>query len=147
MAGLTPMFNSRDLNRFYDRFGDDADEKILEVLNYLGESFVSDARESGNYTDRTGNLRSSIGYAVVKDGHILSEDFQASERGSDKSTGVNQARRLVKTLAGEHSTGWVLIGVAGMDYAVSVENINGRDVISSSAKETELLMKYLIKRI
>lgn len=41
---------------------------LINKLNALGVSGVDWARANGNYQDRTGNLRNSISYAVLKDG-------------------------------------------------------------------------------
>ena len=147
MAGITPLFNDSSLDRFFDRFLGQAEEKFLILLTYCGENFVRLARINGNYTDRTGNLRSSIGYAVVKDGQILKQDHQVAGQGTEGQKGVNQSRMLVEILAQEYSSGWMLIGVAGMDYALWVENLHGKDVISSSAVATEVLMKEIIKEV
>ena len=35
----------------------------------------------------------------------------------------------------------VLVGVAGMEYALSVESIEGKDVISSATEKTEEWLK------
>jgi hypothetical protein len=147
MAGITPLFDDNDLNNFYDRFQEWTEEKFLTLFTYLGENFVRLARENGNYRDHTGNLRSSIGYGVVRDGRILSQDYQMAGQGSEGQKGVTRSRMLVETLAQEFSTGWALIGVAGMDYALFVENLSGKDVISSSAVATEMLMREIIKQV
>ena len=105
------------------------------------------ANKITDYRDITGNLRSSVGYIVLKDGQIVAEDFHESKKGSDKSTGVNRGRRLARQLAQSHSKGYVLIGLAGMNYAVHVENIKGKDVITYASKATEQLLKELIQKI
>lgn len=144
---MTPLFDDSSLERFFDKFLGQAEEKFLILLTYCGENFVKLARINGNYTDRTGNLRSSIGYAVVKDGQILRQDHQIAGQGSEGQKGVANARMLVEVLAQEFSSGWALIGVAGMDYALAVESLDGYDVISSSSVATEVIMKEIIKEI
>jgi len=147
MAGLTPIFSSRDLNRMIFKFGDKVEEKILKILQRGGEMFIREARLHGKYNDITGNLRSSIGYVIVKDGRPIAGKIQEAKSGSDRRTGVATGERLLKQLAGEHTKGWVLIGVAGMDYAVYVENLDGKDVITGSAKETEQFLRTTIKKV
>lgn len=145
MAGLTPMFGDADLLRWNLKFQRNATEKIIEALTYAGEYFVKLARENGAYNDITGNLRSSIEYVVIVDGDVVSDDFQGVANGPD---GVINARRLATKLAQVHSKGFVLIGMAGMDYAMKVEQINGKDVIASSqVKTNDLLVKLLKKAI
>lgn len=52
----------------------------MNLLQRTGEEFVKIARLEGNYIDHTGNLRSSIGYVIVKDGRIVGKNFQLSEK-------------------------------------------------------------------
>jgi hypothetical protein len=146
MAGLTPMFTDAQVRRWTDKFKDRAEDAMLQALIYAGENFVKLAREHGEYRDITGNLRSSIGYVVVKDGQVASENYQQAEKGSDKSTGVQQSRRLARDLALTHNQGFVLIGVAGMDYAVYVENIKNKDVISYAEVETKKELRLLLNK-
>ena len=146
MAGLIPTFTSRDLERWIDRFTDRAEEKMIRVLVYAGDQFVTLARNNGNYKDHTGNLRSSIGYLVIQDGNVISEGFQKAGQGTEGNKGVADAKRLAQELALTHNKGLVLIGLAGMDYALHVENIAGRDVISSSEQIAKQMVKQLLKK-
>jgi len=147
MAGLTPLFNSRDIERMLDKFKNEAEEKILEILIYAGENGVKEARLSGRYNDITGNLRSSIGYTVLKNGKPVKESFEAAEKGTDRATGVKEAKRLVKEVAREHSKGYALILVAGMEYAVYVESIEGKDVLSGAVIGTERFLRDTLKQV
>jgi len=137
----------RDVERWTERFTNRAEEKMLQALIYTGEYFVKLARENGAYTDITGNLRSSIGYVVVRDGEVIEDNFKLSEKGSDKTSGMAKSRRLAHELALTHNKGLVLIGLAGMDYAVHVEQIKGKDVISSSEKAAEKMLRGLLKKV
>lgn len=131
------MWSDREVERLFDYFVDRAEERIYKLLQRAGEEFVKIARKKGNYKDRTGNLRSSIGYVIVKDGDILTEDYEQSSEGTDKQTGIREAKRLVSELVSVYSDGWVLVGVAAMPYAVYVEAIHNLDVISVATEHTE----------
>lgn len=138
------------------------DEAILTRMRYVGEQFVKNARESQTYTDRTGNLRNSIGYIIMKDGKQIYENFrrtanteQRIQRGKAKGQtkkskgskeGVNAGKKIAQEAAAEFPTGYVLIGVAGMEYAAAVER-KGFDVITASAKIAELAMEQAIAKI
>jgi len=65
---ITPQFTSADIERMLQEKIAKYEEKIVRILRNVGEKCINEAREYGSYQDRTGNLRSSIGYIVLKDG-------------------------------------------------------------------------------
>lgn len=136
-GGLTPLWSDKEVERWFDYYIDRAEEKIYLLLQRAGEEFVKIARQKGAYQDRTGNLRSSIGYVIAKDGKVLTENFELSKEGNEKSRGMREAKRLTSDLIGLYKNGWVLIGVAAMPYAAAVEAIHNLDVASVAAEETE----------
>ena len=146
-SGFTPMFTQSDIDRFVNQFVDRAEEKMYTLLQAAGEMFVRYARESGRYIDHTGNLRSSIGYVIVKNGKTASRNFKKQDVGTEGSEGVNKAEKLARELANTHNTGLVLIGVAGMEYAVYVEAMESKDVITGANIKTEAWMKAAIKSV
>lgn len=136
-SGFIPLWTERDIERWFDYHLDRAEEKIYLLLQRAGEEFVKIARKKGAYKDQTGNLRSSIGYVIARDGEVLTENFELAEKGSEKSPGMREAKRLTSDLIGLHTNGWVLVGVAAMPYAAAVEAIHNLDVVSVAAEETE----------
>lgn len=141
------MWSSKDVNRFFDAFIDQADRKIYTFLQRAGEEFVKYARQKGAYQDRTGNLRSSIGYVILKNGNLLSENYELSEKGTERHRGKREAKRLTSEIAASYKEGWVLIGVAGMRYAVFVESIHNLDVVTGAADHTEKWIKSTSKKL
>lgn len=111
-------------------------DAYYQQLQYIGETFVKNARESGNYKDRTGNLRNSIGYLILKDGKQLIDNFRPSSSGDGKTktekNGQAKGRQKAAEIAQKFPKGYVLICVAGMEYAAAVES-KGFDVITSSS--------------
>lgn len=146
-SGFTPMFTQSDIDRFVNQFVDRAEEKMYTLLQAAGEMFVRYARESGRYIDHTGNLRSSIGYVIVRNGKLASRNFKKQDVGTEGSEGVNKAEKLARELANTHNTGLVLIGVAGMEYALYVEAMESKDVITGANIKTEAWMKAAIKSV
>ncbi len=127
MVGLKAMFNLNQVRDYISDQIDQVEEKSIEALRYQGEEFINKARNSGNYTDRTGNLRASIGYVILKDGQEIDSSFPGG-----KSKGVSAAKKAIDEVRGLFGKGLVLIGVAGMNYAAAVES-KGFDVITGSA--------------
>jgi hypothetical protein len=99
------------------------------------------------FTDQTGNLRSSMGYVIFRNGRAIRETFQQVKAGSE---GVKTGRSIAMNIGGRYSAGIVLVVVAGMNYAIHVES-RGRDVLSSAEhyaqKELPELLKELVSNI
>ena len=145
---LTPLWNRGDVKRFYQRFGiEPAEVRIYNLLLRAGEEFVKLAREKGQYQDHTGNLRSSIGYVIVKDGKIIHQDYQTSNRGTDRATGKMRAAQMAQELALIHNKGYVLIGTAAMKYAAAVEALENKDVVTFAATEMEEFVRRMSRRL
>lgn len=137
-SGLTPLWTKRDIKKIFDKLGDSMDVVVLDILQRTGEEFVKVARLDGQYIDHTGNLRSSIGYIILRNGEVISKNFKLSNKeGTDKYTGMREAEQLAMELTSLYSKGYVLIGVAGMKYAAYVEAMENKDVISLAADKAE----------
>ena len=118
------------------------EQHIIRMLCYVGEQCINDGRLRGSYTDRTGNLRSSIGYVVVKDGQIIQLTMNpVTLNGKD---GTSNGEAYLRSLVGEYTNGIALIVVAGMKYAAYVE-ARGYNVISSAELLAETLISQLLK--
>ena len=118
------------------------ENKIIEKLSYIGESAINDARSNGDYLDQTGNLRTSIGYVILKQGKaVFLSDFNKVK--GESTEGALKGKALIDELKSKFSQGFVLLVVAGMDYAVYVEAL-GRNVLSSSKLLSESMAKRLL---
>jgi len=136
MAGIKALFNNAHIMSSLNEFKKRANENSLQTLQYVGNEFVNKARLLNTYLDDTGNLRSSIGYIILQDGKVVDMDFKSS--GSDGDTGKLKGMKIAEEIADLHPSGFVLIGVAGMEYARHVEAM-GLDVITGSAPESNEL--------
>lgn len=101
--------------------------EFIRSIAYIGEEIINKARQKGEFTDRTGALRSSEGYMILNDGKIQTLKFNPTIDSTGKQEGEDLAKNLVK----EHNKGIQLIVFAGMEYALYVE-AKGFDVLSGS---------------
>ena len=136
--GLIPGFSQENVNRKVDRFVVSIEQRIVWTLAMVGEAFVNAPRNTQTYQDQTGNLRSSIGYIIAKDGMIIQENIEG------RAEGRAQAKEVANEVLRENTSGFVLIGVAGMEYACAVES-KGYDVITGSIPAAKALLKRKIK--
>jgi len=112
--------------------------KVIEkALIYQLEVLVAElerhAKESGQYQDRTGNLRSSIGGVVVKNG-VAVKYIGFDEAGGETEQGTQTGLEFINSKLEEVGTGYGIIVVAGMEYAAYVEDVHNLNVL----KATEL---------
>lgn len=110
---------------------------IINTFEYIGIACQNEARENGSYTDRTGNLRSSIGYVLVVDGmiHSLSQ--------LDQNTGGAKGQHYLKQLTSQFPHGIALILVAGMQYAARLEAIDYNVLTSAELMAGEMIPKLM----
>lgn len=105
----------------------------IRALSYLGEQCVSRVRDrEGNksWYDQSGNLRSSVGYVIAYNGNIIQySDFNQIKQGSE---GVSVGKNLAKELVKRYPNDYVLVIVAGMNYAEHVEAMDNKDVLAST---------------
>ena len=133
-----------EIEAYIEHSMEDAKQAIINILSYVGESCITEARNNGSYIDQTGNLRSSIGYAVVVDGQIVRS--KVSEQVKDGVAGKGEATAFLSRLASEHKTGICLIVVAGMNYAVYVEG-RGKNVLTSAKLLADRLVPQMLEQL
>ena len=118
-------------------------QAVIRNLRYLGERCINEARDSGSYSDRTGNLRASIGYVVMSDGKPLGAPVLAG--GSPE--GEAQSRKTIEQVVSETTgQGLVLIVVAGMHYAKYVES-RGYNVLTSAQLLAEEQVPVILNKL
>lgn len=122
-----------DLSSFFKAYMKIVSEEMTRVLSYLGEQCVRYARDRSqdeSWIDHTGNLRSSVGYAVYDMGKKrIESEFPVIKQGSE---GSEEGRKMIRDLAKLYSDTYALVVVAGMNYAEYVESMDSKDVLSSA---------------
>lgn len=148
--------NKEEVDEFFKKMQTRYNEKSAEWMCRLGEQVVKYAKENGNYTDRTANLRNSIGYIVVQSGKVIEESFTGGAtprvNGGDESKAKNEGQAYAHKIAmkydGEKT---YLVWVAGMEYAAYVEanydviQGSGDWVESQAQKQMENFKRWLLK--
>lgn len=132
-----------------DKAKSDITNFIVTRFKQIGEEAVRIARETGDYNDITGNLRSSIGYIIMVDGRTVTDGKQKQYSGpkGDGSAGVKAGKELLDKLKAKFPYGIVLILCAGMEYASFVENVRGKNVLVSATHVAESLADKLIGKL
>lgn len=132
MATIQKITPDAVFDDFIEGVVDRLTEAMINTLGYVGETCLTEARLGGNYRDRTGNLRSSIGYVIVVDGKIARE------------TGGNAGRGFARSMVREFPTGIVLVMATGMNYSSYVA-AKGYNVIDSAEAMAERLVPQIMK--
>lgn len=118
---------------------------IANVFCYVGEQCIIEARNNGSYEDQTGNLRSSIGYAVLMNGQVIQSDHVEKIKNGDE--GVSRGLAFLQSRIKKASKkGVCLIVTAGMNYAEYVE-AKGKVVLSSAEQMAPHLIKQLLTQL
>lgn len=144
-----PITNSKKVkSSFYNYVVEQAEGArigAINALNYVGLECVKEARQSGKYTDRTGNLRISIGYVVLEDGKPIKKGSFAKVLATATDAEA-KSNEFITRLAATYNTGLVLLVVAGMDYAAYVE-ARGYNVLSSAEALAKTLVPQMLKQL
>lgn len=154
-----------DMNAMRKRIEDmhkATEKKQIVLLQMLGEECIIRARgeHANNWQDQTGNLRSSIGYMIFKDGEpILESTFEQVNAGhaqeGDVYDGAQRGMQFCKTI-GEKTHGIALVVVAGMNYAQHVEAghatknghvVAGRDVLTTAELFVERALPKMLEEL
>ena len=124
------------------------EQAVIYNLSAIGEQVVNAARTEGSYKDRTGNLRSSVGYVICVDGRVRKASAFESVRGPEGNgaDGRKTGSVYARSLASQFPKGYVLIAVAGMNYA-SYVSAKGKDVLDSAELLAERLVPQMMKTL
>ncbi|HZW64067.1 MAG TPA: hypothetical protein VFF23_00145 [Hanamia sp.] len=152
-VSIKPKFFITDIEKSLGQLSVRFDEAIINRLRFIGEKFVLNARSNKTYKDNTGNLRSSIKYFILKNGRLYGAKYtKAGKLAKNQDPNSDFVIRPVFTkdgklakkqpfylggvildkVAKEYPNGYVLLCIAGMEYASYVESKN-LDVITASS--------------
>ncbi|WPC11308.1 hypothetical protein LEQ05_02735 [Riemerella anatipestifer] len=137
----------KDIDAFLQKAEEGYIQKLVRVLRIVGEKCVNEARANGSYQDQTADLRNSIGFIVVVDGKVVTEDFRLTANGKipSKEDPLKYGRELAYQVAPKFR-GIALIVVAGMRYGSYVES-KGRVVLTSAEQLAKIQAPILLKQL
>lgn len=133
-----------EIDAFIKKHVERINNALVYNLKYVAERCLNAARETNSYKDQTGNLRSSIGYVLVRDGKIIEQS--AFEVVMNGGSGAKSGIQYAKEVARQFPEGIVLIIVAGMNYAAFVA-AKGYDVIDSAETLADKLVPQFLKQL
>jgi hypothetical protein len=141
---IKPITTRQEIDAYLAEQVQRTEKAVINTLAYVGEQCINTARIGGSYRDQTGNLRSSVGYVVVKDGKVIhTSSFEVEKHGGQ---GATEGRAFAERKAHEFGKGIVLIVVAGMNYAAYV-SAKGRDVLDSAELTADKLVPQLMQQL
>ncbi|MGN0206614.1 MAG: hypothetical protein ACI4BC_05170 [Muribaculaceae bacterium] len=142
--GITQKTPESEIDKYLEKQVERITNALIYNLQYIGERCLNTARETNSYKDRTGNLRSSLGYIIVLDGKIqYQSDFAVVLQGG---IGAKSGIQFAKEIAKQFPEGIVLLVVAGMEYAAYV-SATGRDVLDSAELLADKLVPQILKQL
>ena len=141
---MIPKFSMVNVAANIQNFIEAKKQRAIWAFIRAGEQFVNLAKQGGAYTDRTANLRNSLGYAIAMDGDIIEFSCPKSPGKHGGPEATKAAHDTASEVASKYKSGIVLIGFAGMEYAAAVES-RGYDVITGSMPETEKLLNEALE--
>lgn len=137
MIRLELDMTTAELDAVYNEQIEEMDRQTLDAFKRVLARALkiqrAKMRADDGYDDQTGQLRSSTGGVIYRDGKILHEDFELSPYGSDKAPGMKEGREKAFAELRE-SSGWGITLVSGMEYARWVES-RGLSVLVDAQSE------------
>lgn len=133
-------FNLAGIQKLINGVRERVDGDAVKAAHYIGQLATNHARDTGNYKDRTGNLRNSTGYAVAANGQIENVLHDRGHPAAQK-----KADEFAESIESDPSH-VKMIGYAGMEYGVFVE-AKGYDVISQSAAKLPELIEQALGKV
>jgi len=134
--------NKKEIDNYLLRYGDRIDKALIYQLEYLVASLENHAKLNAGYIDQSTNLKSSIGGVILKNGKAIS--YKGFSSGT--SDGISQGRSFIDSLINNFPEGYVVILVAGMEYATYVENYHNLNVLKKSELKMQDDLRIMLEK-
>ena len=151
--GVTANIDIRQIRDQLEREVRKNIHRVIASLQYVGETVVNEIRTShiSDWNDRTGNLRSSVGYILSVDGQPMNmsgfERVDGPDREKSTEDGSESGRAYAQSLCSLYPKGIALIVVAGMEYAAYVEAMENKVVLAQGEIEARKLVSEMLQEL
>lgn len=126
----------------------EAERITMAAFKKLGQAGLSYAVQYRDWKDYTGNLQDSMGYGIFKNGSLVFWETLDNKRyefaygyqvknHDPPPYGAQAALKVINSNTDMFSKGFRLLVVAGMSYALDVENIHLHEVLTQAFVFTE----------
>lgn len=137
VKGIEMTTPEQAVTAFLADCGNLIDNMVIRKMTIFGEECVRRVRDrsaSESWIDHTGNLRSSIGYSVLRSGKLVTRGgFRTtSAPEGNGSEGVTVGQNYIEQVMRFYHQRYCLVVMAGMNYADKVEAIESKDVLAST---------------
>jgi len=137
--GIEMTTNQTEIDEYIRQQVEHRIQAVIFNLNAIGVTCVNEAKTNKTYQTRTQALLNSTGYAVVRDGIVVSG-------GGFEGNGATAGEAEINRLISKHPEGIFLIVVAGMNYAAYVEARNF-NVLTSAELMAEQLVPEMMQEL
>lgn len=135
---IQSSFSTAQIEEYMTKCNEIALDYTYKAMAYLGEECVNRVRDRSaeeSWIDQTGNLRSSIGYIITRNGKV--ETFGGFKPTNAPNGNGNEGKRTgeqyANLIASQFSSKpLATVVVGGMEYAVYVEARDNKDVLANT---------------
>lgn len=138
------------LKRFLAEMPKKIEEIIVNVFAHTGETIINKIKDrpdgKPNWTDDTGNLRSSVGYIIYVGGKeaVVGGFDLVNNKGSNPSSGIDVGKSFAKKVAlSINDAKYALVIAAGMNYAEWVEKKDYDVILFVEGEARDMVKKRL----
>jgi hypothetical protein len=133
--------NKKEIQKYIRDYSKRIESVLIREMEIVVAKLENHAKDNAGYNDITGNLKNSIGGVVLKDG--IPVQYSGFGGGEGGSTGES----FINSLISNYGSGFVIIIVAGMDYATYVENVHQLNVLKKSELLLPIEMEKMFNRV
>ena len=142
--GVVMQTPQKAVENYLNAVAEKVDETIVRKMCIFGTECVNKVRDrskEASWIDHTGNLRSSIGFSVLRGKEVVDIGgfFSTNAPEGNGSEGQQKGKQYLEKEIALCLGDYTLLLVAGMEYASKVEAIESKDVLASTeiwAKQT-----------